>query len=699
VEEGRLEVDAQGAKPVSCLSHCGPRGARLHAALVGWLTSAPRVLAHASSACRCGRPMRLGRVGQVEEFNDDVQYAQMLQEAVLVKVLVARKALAVVHAHKHHRRKSRRRSLHDLSTKWEFWCALADYDGERWERMKTKADEDDALIVDADGRTCLHWAIAEGSEKEQLAVVIAEQEPRLLTIADAAGDMPLIYAIRNGRVSVAQVLIKTGCAENVRSNNGKGDTALVVALKHCAEESEMQLVVETLMLSGADLEVKSMEGDTPLAVAIKCGQTQSATELLRKGADKDAKDQNGDTPLVVALRFNRQEIVRALVHEKAEMDAKSGDGHPPLAVALQYAREDMALELIDAGATLGVASKDGCPLLYWAEFCGCCGAADVLRERGADDSTVERLRRTDKTEGEKLLASNPQAPLEAAKKGRISEIRQLVAHHVTFDDYRDEEQNTPLHLAAARGHEAVVVALTVPGRCLQERRNSQGRIPLHEAAYAGHAAVVRVLLRMGAPKDDAGRNDSCTPLHIAAERGHSEVVRVLLDGGADPTKEDEKRQTALHKAAWEGYTPVVRLLIKAKRKVVEEKDCDGMSPLHRAVERGHSDLGLLHMLLHANSINLPDNRKLTPLILAVEKGHVEVFTALSTQSTVRTWPGRLPITLLGMQSAKALLDVDDRENAGLDLELKEEEEGEEKSELNLELENTDMEGYAAPQLS
>lgn len=60
--------------------------------------------------------------------------------------------------------------------------------------------------------------------------------------------------------------------------------------------------------------------------------------------------------------------------------------------------------------------------------------------------------------------------------------------------------------------------------------------PLHIAANKGHEAIVRLLLDRRACIN-ALANDSSTPLHDAARKGHESIVRLLLDRGADITIE------------------------------------------------------------------------------------------------------------------------------------------------------------------
>ena len=56
--------------------------------------------------------------------------------------------------------------------------------------------------------------------------------------------------------------------------------------------------------------------------------------------------------------------------------------------------------------------------------------------------------------------------------------------------------------------------------------------PLHLAAAKGHLDVVRVLIDAGVGKE-TGSSMGRTPLHLAATHGHMEVVLFLLESGVD----------------------------------------------------------------------------------------------------------------------------------------------------------------------
>ena len=79
---------------------------------------------------------------------------------------------------------------------------------------------------------------------------------------------------------------------------------------------------------------------------------------------------------------------------------------------------------------------------------------------------------------------------------------------------------------------------------------------LHMAAARGHQAILEALILAGArieAVDASGR----TVLHEAADQGHENVSQVLLAAGVDKEKTDQMGRTALHGAADDGFEAVV----------------------------------------------------------------------------------------------------------------------------------------------
>ncbi|CAM9659045.1 unnamed protein product, partial [Hapterophycus canaliculatus] len=134
---------------------------------------------------------------------------------------------------------------------------------------------------------------------------------------------------------------------------------------------------------------------------------------------------------------------------------------------------------------------------------------------------------------------------------------------------------TPLHLACAGGHTAVVRALLSAGErtdriasarkvgsldhfggtgteeahpLMGEGEREGGHTPLHLASACGAVGAVRALVQAGASVHRRAGDCDDTPLHLASASGHVETISALLENGADIDAGDEIGNTPLHVA-------------------------------------------------------------------------------------------------------------------------------------------------------
>lgn len=130
--------------------------------------------------------------------------------------------------------------------------------------------------------------------------------------------------------------------------------------------------------------------------------------------------------------------------------------------------------------------------------------------------------------------------------------------------YNDEPSpEGPVYAAARDGDvDALMKALELGGS-IREQTGSRST-PLHIAASRGHAAVLRVLIDAGI-EVDARNENSCTALHWAARRSANvEIVKMLIAAGADVNAQDTMwGDTPLHDAADNGNDEIVGVLLQA----------------------------------------------------------------------------------------------------------------------------------------
>ncbi|EDV26048.1 uncharacterized protein TRIADDRAFT_55756 [Trichoplax adhaerens] len=108
-------------------------------------------------------------------------------------------------------------------------------------------------------------------------------------------------------------------------------------------------IVVILADRGANLNINSKLGFTPLHYACKEGQFQCAKTLIEKGADVNAMSSIGFTPLYVAAQGNFVDIVKLLLKHGADHRRPLRVGRfIPLHVAQKQGHENVVRILSEA---------------------------------------------------------------------------------------------------------------------------------------------------------------------------------------------------------------------------------------------------------------------------------------------------------------------------------------------------------------
>ncbi|MCE3270166.1 MAG: ankyrin repeat protein [Ramlibacter sp.] len=122
----------------------------------------------------------------------------------------------------------------------------------------------------------------------------------------------------------------------------------------------------------------------------------------------------------------------------------------------------------------------------------------------------------------------------ALQEGSLKAAEALVNWPRTKVEWRSPKDESPLMLAAFRGHTDLVRKLIARDADV----NKPGWTPLHYAATGGHLGVMKILLQEHAYINAESPNKT-TPLMMAAEYGSTEAVKLLLEEGADPLMRNE----------------------------------------------------------------------------------------------------------------------------------------------------------------
>jgi ankyrin repeat protein len=150
----------------------------------------------------------------------------------------------------------------------------------------------------------------------------------------------------------------------------------------------------------------------------------------------------------------------------------------------------------------------------------------------------------------------------AVQDGSLKAADALVDWPKTQVEWRSVKDESPLMIAALRGHTELVRKLIARGADV----NKTGWTPLHYAATGGHAAIVELLLENHAYIDAESPNKT-TPLMMAAHYGTGPTVKLLLEAGADPLARNELGLTAIdfaHRASRTEAAEMISAAVRAK---------------------------------------------------------------------------------------------------------------------------------------
>ncbi|HEU4618056.1 MAG TPA: ankyrin repeat domain-containing protein [Gammaproteobacteria bacterium] len=430
--------------------------------------------------------------------------------------------------------------------------------------------------------------------------------------APSADGVPALHsAVRRNDLASARRLLAAGADPNLATRYGVTPLDLAAA-------NGNEALIRLLVGAGADANARDAQGETMLMAAVGSGDLGAVRALLELGADVDARDPHyGQTALMFAARAGLADIVKALIGAGADVDAPTRVGAEP-AWILPNSRPGFSfgIGIVRGGwpADRGMRPfRQGgmTPLLYAARD-GHAAAAKVLLDAGASIELAEANRITplimaitnDRMDVATLLVERG-ANLDAQDwYGRSPlwsavEVRNLYLDNATFQNHIDREPVLALiRLLLERGADPNVRTKESP--------------PVRE-----HLLPITWSLEW---VDFTGQ----TPFITAALAGDVTVMHLLLEHGADPHITTYGGTTALMAAAgvdWvvsQTYTEGPTALLEAVKLCVDlgidvnAVNSMGLTAVDGAANRGSDDI-VEYLVSRGARLDVADKEGRTPL--------------------------------------------------------------------------------------
>ena len=279
--------------------------------------------------------------------------------------------------------------------------------------------------------------------------------------------------------------------------------------------------------------------------------------LLKYNADEKARDKNWHTPGHIAAAQNAVPCMELMLGNVANVSSADQGGHSGLHHAAHLGHYEMVELLLDKGhVPIGPTDKRDRRPLHYAAFGSHPDVVRLLLLRGADVDAVDCDRYTalhasaaigavivvqQLLEAEAdILAANSygNTPIHTACLNGHADVLSYLMSELTdlkenVFDLLNIKGQSPLHLAAASktAERCFDLLMQVPsvGSGINAR-DEDDRTPLHMAARHGRCSRSKALIDNHAEVnavDEFGQ----TPLHVAAKYGHDTLVGLLLGAG------------------------------------------------------------------------------------------------------------------------------------------------------------------------
>ena len=318
-------------------------------------------------------------------------------------------------------------------------------------------------------------------------------------------DLTLLEKSAENSAKITEMLI--GKADkNIINDSLEGKTPLIIAVGNSYIDT-----AKILIENGANINAVDIEGWSALSYAVNNGDIEIAKLLLENKAK--IKDE-----LLIAIKSPIVEssinMMKLLIDNKANINYTDENGFNPLNIAIESGDMELTKFLITNGANVNSLMQDGVSLIGYAIAQNNMDLLQILIENGAN---------VNYTNGD----SWADTPLKTASRlGLDNVVRILLTRNADINAV-DMNGNTALHTAALNSQLSIVKLLLEKNPNL-DIQNKVGNTALHLAVISGNIDIVGELVLKGA-NTRIRNNDGKYPRDIARANNSAAIFEVLRE--------------------------------------------------------------------------------------------------------------------------------------------------------------------------
>ena len=193
----------------------------------------------------------------------------------------------------------------------------------------------------------------------------------------------LLKAIRNKDFTVVYILLSAGANPNLPTTQGLTPLDLAINLRDWDIANHLLLSGATNGVTKEKLLLYSFEKN-PVGVEL----------MLAGGITPNIVDKDNNTPLIIAAANNDMASAKKLISYRANINARNKSGMTALLYAVKGKHWQMADYLINSGAKINIANIYGQNALFWAAYHGNAKLVHDLLMLGADYNKKTRRGQT-----------------------------------------------------------------------------------------------------------------------------------------------------------------------------------------------------------------------------------------------------------------------------------------------------------------